>query len=496
MASARVRVTFSPWVLRRTAGQDASAVAQASPGRRTEGQGMGEGVGKVLRIVLGRLRRLARRATTPLGRHKIATDLLLRAALLLRPAAGVYRRTLVRRVRLVAVVGSLGKSTTTAAVAAALGLPVGPPLPTNHWTGVALRVLRVRPWQQDAVVEVGITRRGQMIRHARLVRPDVAVVTGIASEHRRSLGPPEAAAREKALILRGLGPGGLAVLNGDDPWVRAMAAWTEARVVTFGLGAGNDVRATEVRLDWPHGTRLRVHVGGEVRTLRVRLLGRVMVHPVLAAVAVAWAAGRPWGEVARALEALEPRPGRLQPVPLPGGAWLIRDDLKATLETIDAALDVLAEVPGRRIVVLGEIDEPPGSQGPHYRRLGARLAAVASRAVIVGGRRSCKSYAGGAAAAGMRGTLVRAGRSTRTAVQTVLPELAPGDVVLVKGRATQRFERVALALEGRPVRCDIAFCNLMRRCATCPALEAGWTADPGMVVGPSPPPRRLNSAGG
>jgi UDP-N-acetylmuramoyl-tripeptide--D-alanyl-D-alanine ligase len=311
-----------------------------------------------------------------------------------------------------------------------------------------------------------------------MMQPDVVVVTSIASEHNRSFGTLENTSREKSEMLRGLRPGGVAVLNGDDPHVLAMRpAAGDARVVTFGFGEANDVQALEAKLDWPHGTRLRVRVGGEEREIRSRLLGRVMVYPLLAALAVAWLEGRDMGEAVAALERLPPRPGRLQHLPLPNGAWLIRDDFKSTLETIDAALDVLAEVPGRRVVVIGDVSEPPGSIGPIYRRLGERLAGIASSVVCAGTGAGFKRYQAGAARAGMpRSALVHAEHSLRKAWELAGADLGPGDVVLVKGRDTERLDRVSLALQGRDVRCEIEFCDIKGlRCEVCPMLERGWT---------------------
>jgi UDP-N-acetylmuramoyl-tripeptide--D-alanyl-D-alanine ligase len=422
-----------------------------------------------------RLRKL-RRASTAAGRHRLRRDAMMRLWPALRVAARLHRQSLAGRTRVVAVVGSLGKGAATAAVRAAMGSS-HPPQRSTGFSLLALSVLRIRPTQRHAVLEVGIVGPGMMAPYARMVQPDVVVVTSIASEHHRSFGTLENTSREKSEMLRGLRPGGVAVLNGDDPHVLAMRpAAGDARVVTFGFGQGNDVQALEAKLDWPHGTRLRVRVGGAEREIRSRLLGRVMVYPLLAALAVAWLEGRDMGEAVAALERLPPRPGRLQLLPLPNGAWLIRDDYKSTLETIDAALDVLAEVPGRRIVVIGEVSEPPGSQGPIYRRLGERLAGIASRVVCVCAETTYKSYVVGAARAGMpRSALVHAGRDVRAAWEAVRADLGPGDVVLVKGRDTQRLDRVALALQGRAVGCEIEFCNLKgMRCEVCPMLERGW----------------------
>ena len=342
------------------------------------------------------------------------------------------------------------------------------------YANLALKLLRVRPWQRHVACEVAIDGPGQMAPYAAMLRPDIVVVTSIGTEHHRSLGTLDRTRQEKGRMVEGLRPGGTAVLNRDDPNVMAMAAMTAARVVTYGFDPAADVRATEVRIDWPHGTRLVLNVADAAYDVRIKLLGRVMVYPFLAAVAVAWADGQPLDHVIAELEALPPRSGRLQLESLPQGAWLIRDDFKSSLETIEAALDVMAELPGRRIVVIGSVSEPPGSQGVICRQLGQRLAQVASRVIVVGPM--FQRYAAGATSASMpRAALIDAKRDIRAAWEAVREGLAPGDVVLVKGRDTERLNRVALALQGRPVRCLIEYCDHRGvRCQTCPKLETGW----------------------
>lgn len=427
--------------------------------------------------MLYRLQEILGLLATPFGRQRLHRAVRARMMRLARRMAIAHRRTLAKRTRVVAVVGSLGKTTTSVAVGAALDVPVRWRILDTR-SRLAPAVLSIKPWQRHAVVEVGIG--SGMIGNGRIVQPDVVVVTSIASEHNRSFGTLEAIRDEKAKILQELRPCGLLVLNGDDALVRSMAALSDAPVLTFGFREDNDIRASDVHLDWPYGTRLKVHVDGAIHELRVPLLGRVMVYPVLAAVAVAHAERRRLAEVFAALQQVSPPPGRLHPVQLPNRAWMIRDEFKSTLETIDAALDLLAEVPGRKVVVLGEISEPPGSQGPHYRRLGGRLASMVSRAIIVGGKRSFKSYAVGAARAGLpRSALIHV-RDVRDAIEAARSEVRPGDVVLIKGRGNQRLDRVALALQGRTVGCEIEFCPLrMTVCETCSKLEVGWERRPG-----------------
>jgi UDP-N-acetylmuramoyl-tripeptide--D-alanyl-D-alanine ligase len=403
-------------------------------------------------------------------------SLLLMAAYygwpVLAPIAALDRRTRLSRTRVVCVVGSFGKTTTRRAIAGALGLSE-PALSAGNGRGqVALALLRTPRGQRHAVLEIGISGPGQMRRFPPVLRPDIAVVTGIGTEHNRSLGTLEATRQEKGEMVRALGPGALAVLNGDDPNVRFMAGQTRARTVTYGLGADVDVRGTDVALDWPHGTRFRVHSRAGVHDVRVRLIGKPGVYAALAAITVALAEEYPLETALRALETVTPTPGRLEPVALPGGAYLLRDEVKSPAETIEAALDVLAQVPAaRRLVVLGAVAEPMGPQGPLYRRLGEQLGRIATRAVLVG-LTDIRTYRAGARAVGMPASaLIHVGPSVHRAAAAIAAGLGPGDVVLVKGRDVQRLDRVGLILAGRAVRCARVECHLrLVRCGECALL--------------------------
>lgn len=412
---------------------------------------------------------------TPVGRRELRADAFNRTWPLLSRLATVHRATLARHAEVIAVVGSLGKTTTTRAVATALG---GDPdrLTRNFRSHLAAAVLRLAGRGDRAVLEVGISRPGEMARYARMVRPTLAVATWVGAEHHSSLGELSTTRDEKAAMVRALPASGMAVLNGDDPNVRWMGTQTAAQVTTYGTRAGNAVRATDVALEWPRGTRFTLNVNGTTRAVRLRLLGRQMVYPVLAAIAVALACGVDLDRALRALEGLAPTPGRLETVPLPGGALLIRDDQKATLATIDAALDVLAAVPAaRRIVVLGDAEEL--SEDPHavYARLGERVAAVAARAVFVHVYEDGPRYLPAAEAAGLSPAAVRECPGVLEAVEELRRELAAGDVVLVKGARAQRLERIASALSGRRVACDLVACEAKATaCERCPMLERGW----------------------
>ena len=416
---------------------------------------------------------------TPLGRRKLSRAAYRASWPLLRCVAALYRLTAAHDTRFVAVIGSLGKTTTARAVHAALQggseYKVGP----SQWAGLAHRMLCTLPGQRHKVLEVGIDGFGQMRRFAALLRPDVAVVTSIASEHNRSFHTLTVTRAEKSAMVSALPSDGVAVLNGDDPNVMWMAGRTRARVIRYGFGAENEVRAERVRLRWPHGSTFRLIAAGARREVQVRLIGAHMVRCVLAAVATALAEGIDVGKCLPTLERLEPTVGRMQPVLLQCGAFVVRDEYKSTLESMDAALDALAQMEARRrIVVFGSVSEPPGRSGPIYRRLGARVAGVASLAIFVGG--TARRYAAGARRAGMaESRIVRAKGGLDEVVSRLRTELQEGDVALIKGRREERLERIALSLAGRVVRCRLKVCRIRGlQCDDCPMLGRGLADSP------------------
>ncbi len=316
-----------------------------------------------------------------------------------------------------------------------------------------------------------------MRRYARLVRPSVTVVTAIASEHHRSLGTLEVTRDEKAWMVRALPADGVAILNGDDPNVLWMRGETAARVVTFGFAPGCDVHASDVRMAWPHGMQVTATAFGVPHEFTLRLVGRHQVRAALAALAVAHVEGVPVEHALQRLGELEPTPGRLQPVALPDGIMILRDDFKSTLETIHAALDALADIPARRrILVLGDVSEPPGVQSSIYRGIAERAATLVAVVVVAGSKQSLERYRPGIRAAGDGAArLMHGGRTPREIAATLRDLLQPGDVVLLKGRDTQRLDRVRLILQGRDVRCDIRACNIrVRGCDQCPMLGVSW----------------------
>jgi UDP-N-acetylmuramoyl-tripeptide--D-alanyl-D-alanine ligase len=359
---------------------------------------------------------------------------------------------------------------------AALGGDISRLSERNAGSFLARAMFRVRPWHRFSAIEVGVNGPDTMQPNVAMIQPDIVVVTSIGSEHNRSFKTLEATRHEKAEMVRGLPEDGLAVLNGDDPNVLWMASQTRGRVITFGFEPSNAVRAEDLAFDWPRGMRFKLLSEGEAHEVHTCLVGRHMVYSILAAAATCVGEGVDLDEALPRVETVEPTPDRMQIVPLEGGAFLLRDDYKSSMETIETALETLAEIPAKnRVLVLGEISEPVGGMGPAYKRIGELAARAASEVILVTGKRAMGGYRSGLYRGGLsRESFVCAGRSALAAAQILDGSLQPGDVVLVKDRDNQRLERVAFSLMGQKVRCDLTRCYMKAtRCGTCSLLGQG-----------------------
>ncbi|OBS29728.1 UDP-N-acetylmuramoylalanyl-D-glutamyl-2, 6-diaminopimelate--D-alanyl-D-alanine ligase [Tepidimonas fonticaldi] len=355
---------------------------------------------------------------------------------------------------LIAVTGSNGKTTVTQMTAAILRAAVGEAaLATqgnlNNDIGVPLTLLRLRPMHRLAVVELGMNHPGEIAQLAAMARPTVALVNNAQREHQEFMASVEAVARENGAVLAALPAEGTAVFPADDPFTPLWRTLAAGRAtLTFGA-AGADVSA---QADWVDGAwALRVTTPAGVFDTRLRIAGRHHVRNALAATACALAAGVALDAIAAGLAAFEPVTGRCrtQSLRLAGAAWTVVDDsYNANPDSVRAAIDVLAELPGPRWLLLGDMGEV-GDQALafHDEVLRHALARGIDRIWLAG------DWMGRASAA------VSATHSTAPApvrhfasveaLLAALPAAVPagGGSLLVKGSRFMRMERVIAACE-------------------------------------------------
>src|SRR5919202_496711 len=355
----------------------------------------------------------------------------------------------------VGITGTVGKTSTKRAIATLLG-GQGPVFRSrrsfNSLFGLPLALGTLDPADRFAVLEMGVDRFGEMARLTELFRPRVAVVTNVAPAHLQYVSDEDHVAAKMSDLVAALPIDGCAVLNADDPRVRAMARRTEAPVIWYSVldrpadlpRQGELLTATEIETG-SDGTRFKLRSDGKAMAACVPLLGRHSVYIALAAVGAALACGVSLDEAVARLTLIERQAGRLQPLHGSNGSTILDDTYNASPRSMLAALDTLADLPGRRkIAVLGDMLELGDTAVSWHREIGRRAGEIADLLVT-------KGDLGAEIAAGTRsvrpeGPTPVVTYTTADVVAAVRRNLAPGDLVLVKGSADARMETVVAGL--------------------------------------------------
>ncbi|MCP1334949.1 UDP-N-acetylmuramoylalanyl-D-glutamyl-2,6-diaminopimelate--D-alanyl-D-alanine ligase [Futiania mangrovi] len=360
----------------------------------------------------------------------------------------------------IGVTGSVGKTSTKEALAAAFGAQgathAAQASYNNHW-GVPLTLARMPRETRFAVIEMGMNHAGEIAPLSRLARPHVAIITTVAPVHLENFADVSGIADAKAEIIDGLEPGGTLLLNADNAWTprirdRAQAAGVR-HVLTFGEAADADIRAERIALK-PETSCIAATVCGTPVTYKLGAPGRHLALNSLAVLGAVHAAGGDLARAALALAGVRPASGRGERIEigLPGGAALLIDEsYNANPTSVGAALDLLAQAPvgdrGRRIAILGDMLE----LGPEAEALHAGLAEAVARAGI--DRVHCAGplmrALHDALPARVRGVWAQ---SSADLADRAAADLRPGDAVMVKGSLGSRMARVVEALRARDVR--------------------------------------------
>jgi UDP-N-acetylmuramoyl-tripeptide--D-alanyl-D-alanine ligase len=355
--------------------------------------------------------------------------------------------------RVAGITGSAGKTTTkdlAAQLVETLGPTVAPRGSLNNEIGLPLTVLRATGQTRYLVLEYSTRKPGDISYLCQVAPPRLGVVLCVGAAHVGEFGSVAAIARAKGELPAALPPEGAALLNADDPNVRAMAARTRARVVTFGRGDGADVRAADVRLDDSGRPEFTLVTPAGADRTRLRLVGEHNVVNALAAAALATELGLAPAAVAEGLAAAEPRSRwRMEVTHRPDGVTVINDAYNASPDSMAAALETLARLAkGRRaFAVLGPMNELGSESQRRHEEAGGQAARAGVAGLIVVGQAAAPMLAGAKAQRSWRGELLGVADAPE-AVKALDNLLAPGDVVLVKASRTIGLERVALALTG------------------------------------------------
>jgi UDP-N-acetylmuramoyl-tripeptide--D-alanyl-D-alanine ligase len=355
----------------------------------------------------------------------------------------------------IGVTGSVGKTGTKEALFAALdrGAPGAAHRSVksyNNHTGVPLSLARMPAATRFGVFEMGMNHAGELAALTRIVRPHIAVVTTIAPAHTAFFPSEAAIADAKGEIFQGLEPGGTAIIPFDSPHrdrLIAAARPYAGRIVTFGLGEGADVRAVEHVAIGTGGTFVIAKLGERELSFTLAPPGVHWVANAMAVLAAVDAAGGDLAQAGLALADLPGLPGRGARTELAvgdGSALLIDESYNANPASMRATLKVLAEEPGRKLAVLGEMRELGEASARFHAELAGPLGeAGVSHAILVGPGMAPLAEA-------LEGAVDFVHVPDAAAAQDrLLALLAPGDAVLVKGSNGVGLAAVVAALAER-----------------------------------------------
>jgi UDP-N-acetylmuramoyl-tripeptide--D-alanyl-D-alanine ligase len=361
--------------------------------------------------------------------------------------AAAYRRDF--DLPIVAVGGSNGKTTVKELIASALSQKLKilwSEASFNNDIGVPLTLLRLEKSHQAAVLEAGANHPGELAPLVKMIQPKFGVLTNIGREHLEFFGDVAGVAQEEGWLAELLPADGKLFVNGDNEWTEKIIARTKAKVVRVGLGKENDWRADKIRLD-KNGVTFRVTAAKEefCGEHRINLLGRHQVTNALFAVAVSEELGLGRTEIQSGLADCKAPKMRLQFWEA-NGIRVLDDAYNANADSTIAALQTLCDLPlqGRRVVVLGDMEELGAHSAAAHAEVGRRAAELRIGQLFAVGKMAAVT-AKGARDGGLNRVIEFA--DVEVAVKAVKNFLKTGDVVLLKASRASRLERIAETLK-------------------------------------------------
>lgn len=348
-------------------------------------------------------------------------------------------------VRVVGITGSIGKTTSKELIASVLSQRyqvLRSKASYNNEIGLPLTLLELNKEHEYVVLEMGTYGPGEITQLTNMVKPHIGVVTNVGPVHLERMGTVERIAEAKSELPQALPGDGVAILNGDDKWVRPMAQKTQARVFFYGLTPECDLWADQIESHGLEGLHFRLHYQGETIQVQVPLLGQHSVHTALRAAAVGLVAGLSWEEIIGGLCTGEQL--RLVAVSGINGSTLLDDTYNSSPDSAIAALDLLDELEGRKIAVLGDMLELGGYVVEGHRRVGRRAMDVVSVLITVGELGRLIGEWG--LYYGMSPDKLIQVDDNEAAIGRLKGLIQKGDIVLIKGSRGMQMERIVDAL--------------------------------------------------
>ena len=351
---------------------------------------------------------------------------------------------------IVGVTGSAGKTTTKEMIATVLGRKYTVLRSAGNFNnefGLPLCLLRIEPSQTMAVLEMGMSAKGEIRRLAEIAEPNEGVITNVNPVHLEFFESIEGIAEAKAELLAGLVEPRVAYLNNDDPRVRAMADRFTGKVVSYGIASDATFHAHRLRDLGLGGSGFTVRNAGSDTDFILPLLGQHNVANAVAAIAVGIQHGIPWAEVRSAIAGIRAEKKRGEVVKFQEGFDVIDDSYNSNPAALTEMIRFLGKLDGykRKIVVAGEMLELGPTSAELHRSCGGE-AVRAGAALIVGVQGEARSVLEGAREAGAEDERLKFAANAAEAGALLAGFVQRGDVVLIKGSRGVKLEQVVSAL--------------------------------------------------
>ncbi len=359
-----------------------------------------------------------------------------------------YHRSRFKKLLVIAVTGSNGKTTVKDMIASVFSLQARTLKTTgnlNNHIGAPLTILGLNDSHEVAVIEMGMNSPGEIRTLADIAKPSIGVITNIGSAHLGKLGSTASVRKAKAELLEKLGPKSTAVLNADDPNSRPLLRRWSGKTVTFGKGGSADVDLVDTWTNGKAGTWAVMQTGAREVTLHIPLAGYHNAENASAALAACYAAGVTLENIADGISRVKPAAMRMRFERLPNRALIVNDAYNANPLSVEAALKTVSErkAKGKTFFVFGDMLELGGKAQAEHKKIGKiavkygvdRIYALGELASITA--MECAS----------RGVYHYLGKTHKSIARRLAGQLKSGDIVLIKGSRGMAMEKVAERLK-------------------------------------------------
>jgi len=384
----------------------------------------------------------------------------------------------------IALTGSHGKTNTThilTEVLKTIGSTVKTDLNLDTTYNVPITALKILPWTKFAVFELGVDREKDMDAALEMVKPTIAIITGIAPVHtdKEHLGSLQNLIKEKRKLVEALPQDGYSVLNYDDENVRNMASHTKAHVIWY----GTDKSKCHV---WVDPKSVKLSLEGTLFTLdsspvSVKLMGKHHIYTVMAVYATLKAIEKlknstvSIGEFSEMIKTIKPLPGRMSLEKGPMETVLLNDSLRANPSSTKSGLETVSELfydKGRKVAILGEMGELENPEEEH-KKIGKLIGTLDIDYLISMGPFQ-KFVAEEAVKSGMNTKHVFWVKDVFEAADKLKKILKKNDLIYLKGSLLRHVERIPLLLEGKKIGCNVTLCPFYHQCPNCQYRENGY----------------------